>query len=83
MESKERVDLFLSLVKISSDDIKSAITDHLVKGFPERDAATINGVQQQNFNRAIKRLNKVAETVEKIKELDYAHINQQTDVNGE
>jgi len=47
------------------------LVDHLTKGLTENDAAMLNYVSQQNFNRALKRLNGVANVVEKIKELDW------------
>jgi len=43
----------------------------LTKGLAENDAAMLNDVSQQNFNRALKRLNGVAGLVEQLKELDW------------
>lgn len=73
-ESKERVDLLLSLTNISRETVIGAIYDNLVKGFDERDAVELNGATQSNFNRGMSILNKVAETVEKIKEIDWHKI---------
>jgi len=73
-ESKERVALLLSLTKISSQQIKDSITDHLCKGMPEVMAASVNGVLQPNFNRAMVKINQVAATVEAIKEIDWAKL---------
>lgn len=70
-ESKERVELLLSLTKINSEPLRDSITDHLCAGHSEKDAALLNGVTQSNFNRAMKKLNDVAGIVEKIKELDW------------
>ena len=70
LESEERINLLLQLTKIGSENIKSALVDHLTKGLAENDAAMLNDVSQQNFNRALKRLNNVAGVVEKIKEVD-------------
>ena len=70
LEPEERINLLLQLTKIGSEDIKNALVDHLTKGLTENDAAMLNDVSQQNFNRALKRLNGVAGVVEKIKELD-------------
>lgn len=75
-ESKERVDLLLSLTKISSEPIISAIHDYLVKGFDESDAVSLNSTTQSNFNRNMAILNKVAGTVESIKEIDWAKLNK-------
>ena len=77
LESAPRVNLLLKLTRIGSENIKSAIIDCLVKGYEETEAALLNDVKQQNFNRAMKRLNEIAAIVEDIKEIDYAHINKQ------
>ncbi|QFI37590.1 hypothetical protein FR932_06915 [Moritella marina ATCC 15381] len=71
LEHEERINLLLQLTKIGSENIKSALVDHLTKGLTENDAAMLNDVPQQNFNRALKRLNDVAGVVEKVKELDW------------
>ena len=71
MEPQARVDLIMQLTKIGSENIRSALIDHLSKGLSENDAAMLNDVPQQNFNRALKRLNEVAAVVEKIKEFDW------------
>ena len=70
LESKERVELLLQLTRIDSENIQSALVAHLCKGHKEDDAAMLNDVPRQNFNRAMKRLNRVAEIIEQIKELD-------------
>lgn len=71
-ESKERVLLMLKLTKINSEPLRDAVTDHLVKGFSEKDSAELNDIPQQNFNRAMVRLNEVAGIVEDIKNHDWA-----------
>ena len=71
LEPEARVHLLLLLTKIGSGNIKSALVDHLTKGLTENDAAMLNNVPQQNFNRALKRLNDVAGVVEQVKELDW------------
>lgn len=69
-QSDERLSLLLSTTKISSEDIKTALRDHLVRGFDVKNAAAINGVAQQNLDRALNKLEQVAKTFELIKELD-------------
>lgn len=69
-QSDERLGLLLSTTKISSEDIKTALRDHLVRGFDVKNAAAINGVAQQNLDRALNKLEQVAKTFELIKELD-------------
>lgn len=71
-ESKERVELLLSLTKINSEPLRNSITDHLCGGHPDKYAYSINDVAQSNFARAMKTLNEVAGVVEAIKELDWA-----------
>lgn len=70
-ETEERLALLIKLTSIRSEDIKYALVDHLVKGMPDATAASLNDVPQSNFNRAFNKLNEVAETVERIKELDW------------
>lgn len=69
-QSDERLGLLLSTTKISSEDIKTALRDHLARGFDVKNAAAINGVAQQNLDRALNKLEQVAKTFELIKELD-------------
>jgi len=76
LEPEERINLLLQLTKIGSENIKSALLDHLTKGLAENDAAMLNDVSQQNFNRALKRLNGVAGVVEEVKKLDWNKIKR-------
>ncbi|MCB5226244.1 adhesin biosynthesis transcription regulatory family protein [Alishewanella sp. 16-MA] len=78
-ESQERFDLLISLTRISSDDIKYALKHYLVTGLDEVTAAALNEVPLSNFTRALKKLNQAAATVERIKELDWQHLNQLSD----
>lgn len=73
-QTEERLNLLLSLTKISSEAVLAALHDHLVKGFSISDAATINSTAQQNVDRALSKLEKVADMVEKIKEHDYRKV---------
>lgn len=75
MENKRRIELLLSLTKIDSESIIKAIFDHLVDGKTKVGAAATNMIQQQNFSRALIKLNKVAEVVEEIKTIDWNHIS--------
>ncbi len=70
-ESEERLRLLMTLTKMNSESMNDALVDHFVKGHSEKDCVIINRVTQSNFNRAVSRLNQVAETVEKIKEIDW------------
>ena len=70
-QSQERLDVLLSFGKSTSEDIKSALSDHLVRGIGKANAATLNGVPGPNLTRALKRLEVTAGKVEKIKEHDW------------
>ena len=78
-QSEQRFELLLSLTRINSDDVVSALYDHLVKGASENSAAIINGISMSNFNRAFKKLNEVAAAVERVKEIDLRKLNQLSD----
>lgn len=73
-QTKERLALLLSLTRIDSESVLDALHDHLVVGHSATTAAQINEVAVPNFNRAMNRLNAAASIVEKIKELDWAHL---------
>ena len=70
-QSQERLDALLSFGKSTSENIKAALSDYLVRGISKTNAATLNGVPGPNFTRALKRLEVVAGKIEKIKELDW------------
>ena len=59
-QSQERLDALLSFDKSTSEDIKAALSDYLVRGISKTNAATLNGVKGPNFTRALKRLEVVA-----------------------
>ncbi len=65
-EAKTKILLLLSLTKISSENIKTAIVDHLCLNFTISDSASINNCKQSNLTHALNSLNKVACIVEKI-----------------
>lgn len=69
-QSEERIKLILSETKISSEDIKSALYDHLVRGFDVKGAAVMNGVAQQNVDRALNKLESMARMIEAVKDHD-------------
>jgi hypothetical protein len=73
--STERFNLLMQLTKVTSEPVKQALSDHLVKGMNKIDAAVYNEILQQNFNRAFQRLNDIAGIVENIKELDWLKLN--------
>lgn len=69
MESEKKIRLLLSLTKTSSEPTIDALIDHLVKGYDDSTAASINGITASNFNRALANLNKVAGIVQDIIDL--------------
>ena len=70
MQSQERFELLLSLTRIQSESVISALNDYLVRGMDKKAAAVINGVEMPNFSAALTKLENKAAIVEKIKELD-------------
>ena len=73
-QSNERLDLLLSLTKISSSDIIKGLEYHLCKGFDISNAAALAGVKQPNLQRALNQLESVSQIVESIKEIDFNHL---------
>lgn len=71
-QSQERLDALLSFGKSTSEDIKAALSDYLVRGISKTNAATLNGVPGPNLTRALKRLEVVVAKIEKVKELDWS-----------
>lgn len=73
-ESPERIELMLSLTKISSENLINALMLHYTVTYLESApwrAAIRHNVQLSNFVRGQERLEEVAAIVEKIKELDW------------
>ena len=70
-QTQERLELLLQLGKIKSDNIKGALSDHLVRGISKVRAAAFNNVPAGNLTRALKKLEQQAQTIEKLKEHDY------------
>jgi len=73
-QTTERLELLLSLTRISSESVRDALSDYLVRGLSDSLAASANGVLLPNFTKALKSLDQVAATVEKIKEIDWRHL---------
>ena len=74
-ESKEKIELLLSLTKIDSDNIHCALNDYFVRGFEMAEAAEINNVRHSNLSRAVDTLNRISGTVEKLFELKSVSLN--------
>ena len=70
MQTQERFELLLSLTRIQSESVINALNDYLVRGMDKKTAAVANDVQMPNFSAALTKLERKAEIVEKIKELD-------------
>ena len=75
-EDAERLELIISLTKITSENVQQALIDHFKKGsgLSAETAAAVNGVKLSNFMRSINRLEEVAATIERIKEIDWRHL---------
>ena len=77
MESNKKIKLLLSLTGIK-ENMQGAILDHLVGNFSIAQSAMLNNILPNNLSVAVKELNRVAETVEKLFELktyDKTHTN--------
>jgi len=70
-ESKARIMLIIELTNIKSDNQIDALTDHYCRGYPKSMAAQLNDVLPTNFSKSIKSMNRAADIVEQIKELDW------------
>lgn len=71
LETEERFQLLLSLTKIRSDSQVNALRMYLVDGLSFSLSVSLNEITEPNFQRAMNRLEKVAGTIEKIKEIDW------------
>lgn len=72
-QSTSRLDNLIKLTSIRSENIVSALHDHLVKGHPLETSALINDVPEKNLKRAVNTLEDAARIVEAIKDEDWAH----------
>jgi hypothetical protein len=73
-ESPKRIRLLLKMTGIRSPDIKAAIESHLHLGMRESHAAMKHKVEQQNLNRALRKLNNLAKDYEDLKALGLQHL---------
>jgi hypothetical protein len=70
-ESKQRIELLLSLTRINSPAVVAALTLHYSSALPAERAAARHHIALSNFMRGQIRLERVAATIESIKELDW------------
>jgi hypothetical protein len=70
-ESAKRLTLILSLTRISSPDVISALTLHYTTTLPVELAAARHKIVLSNLVRNQKKLEKVAATIESIKAIDW------------
>ena len=82
MVEKEELNLLLSLTNIKSESMINALHAHFVDGIPTVRAAARFDVPLQNLHRAMARLNEVAQTVEKIKEINFKYHQLSDDKKG-
>lgn len=76
-ESPERFDLLVSLTGLRSPSQIGALRDHLVKGVQLDAAMVMNEVtNKSNLERDLDKINDVATTVEKIKEIDWVRFRK-------
>ncbi|MCQ8882721.1 hypothetical protein NQS96_13150 [Pseudoalteromonas shioyasakiensis] len=70
-QSQEQLDALLSFGKSTSEDIKAALSDYLVRGISKTNSATLNAVKGPNFTRALNRLEVVAGKFEHALEIEW------------
>ena len=72
-EKKEKVEMLIGQTSITSKDIKSAIVDYYCSDSnrTKRATALLNGVEESNLNRDMKKVNIEAGKLERLKELDW------------
>ena len=76
-DSPERFDLLVSLTGLRSPSQIGALRDHLVKGVQLDAAMVMNEVtNKSNLERDLIKINDIATTVEKIKELDWVRFRK-------
>lgn len=73
---KKRIDMLLSLTKMSSEEMHKALHYYFVNGLAEAQIVSMTSVTKSNLSRDISKLNKINDIVEKIKELDYYKIGR-------
>ncbi|NMD52698.1 hypothetical protein HG547_13865 [Shewanella sp. DNRA4] len=73
-ESKRRIELLLSLTRISSPEVIAALTLHYTSALPAERAAARHGIEVSNFMRGQKKLEQIAATVEAIKAIYWAKL---------
>ena len=73
-ESPKRMQLLLSLSQITSEQKIAALNEHYVNGLPIGRAAARFGTDKGNLSLAQATLEKIATTVEQIKELDWEKV---------
>lgn len=76
IESKERIELLLTLTPKFNDNTKKALRFHFVNGGDVAMCSFMFGIAQPNMQRSINRLNEVNHTVEQIKQLDLYHLSE-------
>ena len=79
-ESPERFELLVSLTGLRSPSQIGALREHLVKGVPLDAAMVMNEVtNKSNLERDLIKINDIATTVEKIKEIDWVRFRKTGD----
>ena len=79
-ESPERFELLVSLTGLRSQSQIGALREHLVKGVQLDAAMVMNEVtNKSNLERDLIKINDIATTVEKIKEIDWVRFRKTGD----
>jgi hypothetical protein len=72
MESEKSIDLLISMTKIKSDSVVSAIKMHFVGGAQVQAAADTYDLSKGNLSRDIKKINEIAAKINQYFEINYS-----------
>jgi hypothetical protein len=80
-ESEDGIELLISMTKIKSESVISAIKFHFVAGAQIQAAADAYGLEKSNLSRDIKKLNLLAVKINQYFEINYSRMIPVKSVN--
>lgn len=85
LESPRKIEILLTIGQFTSQPVKDAMHLHLDqgKGYNQSMAQMTTDIKQQQFSRALKRLNEINSLVEEITTLKCCEQKQQNKTNAE
>jgi predicted DNA-binding protein YlxM (UPF0122 family) len=73
---RQIIDMYISLTKMSSEEMHKALHYYFIDGFEIEMIATMTSVTKSNLHRDVAKVNEVHKVVEKIKEREYYRIRE-------